>query len=233
MNTDEGVGTKKVKEEKEEKEVNRKLSFFDIIIFVLSVYVLTALTLSMIFNFSNRLTDLLDIIDDVICIVFFADFLRELYLAPNKAHYMKWGWIDLISCIPSFVVFRYGRLFRLVRLLRILRLYRSTSVLIKYIFNSKIKGTMLSVSLIAILLILFSSITILMVENVPASNIKTGSDALWWTMETITSVGYGDKYPVTDWGRVIGSILMVSGTIIFASYTAYIASLFVKNMKKD
>lgn len=72
-----------------------------------------------------------------------------------------------------------------------------------------------------------------MVENVPASNIKTGSDALWWTMETITSVGYGDKYPVTDWGRVIGSILMVSGTIIFASYTAYIASLFVKNMKKD
>ena len=87
---------------------------------------------------------------------------------------------------------------------------------------------MMSVFLITLLLIIFSSISILCVEKSPASNIKTASDALWWSMETITTVGYGDKYPVTDLGRVIGTILMVSGVGLFGIYTAYIASLFVK-----
>ena len=74
----------------------------------------------------------------------------------------------------------------------------------------------------------FSSISILCVEKSPSSNIKTASDALWWSMETITTVGYGDKYPVTDLGRIIGTILMISGVGLFGTYTAYIASLFVK-----
>ena len=91
---------------------------------------------------------------------------------------------------------------------------------------------MISVLLLTILVIIFSSIAILHVENAPTSNIKTASDALWWTVETITTIGYGDKYPVTDLGRVIGTILMISGVGLFGTYTAYIASLFVKSDNK-
>jgi voltage-gated potassium channel len=213
------------------QESKRKLHFgtFDIIIIFLSVYVLASLTVSMVCHLSPAMTELLDMIDNLICIFFFADFVREFYYAPNKLEYMKWGWIDLASSIPTFNFLMYGRLFRLIRLLRILRLFRSTKVIMKYIFNSRIKGTMMSVMLITLLLSLFSAISILIVEKAPNSNIRTASDALWWTVETITTVGYGDKYPVTDAGRIIGSILMIAGAGVFGTYTAYIASLFVKD----
>lgn len=210
-----------------------KFNFFDIIIIILSVYVLVALLISTVCHLSKSMMDLLDMIDNIICVIFLIDFIRSFYLAPNKLIFMRWGWIDLISSIPTFTYLRYGRLFKLIRLLRILRAFRSTKIIARYIFKSKIKGTMMSVFLITILMIIFSSIAILNVEKSPDSNIKTASDALWWTIETITTVGYGDKYPVTDLGRIIGTILMISGVGLFGTYTAYIASLFVKSDNKE
>lgn len=205
-----------------------KFNIFDIVIIILSIYVLTALSISTVCHLSSRIMNLLDMIDNIICIIFLIDFIRCFYQAPNKLRFMRWGWIDLISSIPAISYLRYGRLFKLIRLLRILRAFRSTKIIVRYIFKSKIKGTMMSVFLITLLLIIFSSISILCVEKSPTSNIKTASDALWWSIETITTVGYGDKYPVTDIGRIIGTILMISGVGLFGTYTAYIASLFVK-----
>jgi len=59
------------------------------------------------------------------------------------------------------------------------------------------------------------------------SNIKSAEDAIWWTIVTVTTVGYGDKYPVTTEGRVIGILVMVAGVGLFGTYTGFIASLFV------
>jgi voltage-gated potassium channel len=210
-----------------------KFSFFDIIIIILSIYVLAALSISTFCHLSKKMMDLLDMIDNIICIVFLIDFIRSFCRAPNKLIFMRWGWIDLISSIPALSYLRYGRLFKLIRLLRILRAFRSTEIIVRYIFRSNIKGTMMSVFLITVLMTIFSSIAILGVEQSPASNIKTASDALWWTIETITTVGYGDKYPVTDCGRIIGTILMISGVGLFGTYTAYIASLFVRCNNKE
>ncbi len=170
---------------------------------------------------------LLDIIDDCICIVFLVDFLVDFCKAKNKLKFMKWGWIDLISSIPSFGFMRVGRLFKLIRLLRILRAFRSTKILMKYIFKSKIKGTMMSLFIISILLTILSSIAILSVETDPKSNIKTVDDAIWWTIATLTTYNYGDKFPVTYIGRIIGILLNASGVALFGTFTAYIASVFV------
>lgn len=216
--------------------VNKSISelhLFDIIIIVLSLYVLIALAITSIFRLPEETMRLMDIIDNCICIVFIIDFIIGFVKADNKWKFMRWGWIDLISSIPSISILRYGRLFRLIRLLRILRAFRSTEILVRYIFKSKIKGTMLSVGIITILLTIFSSISILSVENRPDSNIKTAEDAIWWTMTTITTVGYGDRYPVTTEGRLIGIVLMVSGVGLFGTYTAYIASLFIGEEKKE
>jgi hypothetical protein len=71
----------------------------------------------------------------------------------------------------------------------------------------------------------------LSVETDPNSNIKTAEDAIWWTITTITTVGYGDRYPVTTAGRIIGMIVMVSGVGLFGTYTAYIASLLPSDIK--
>jgi len=85
---------------------------------------------------------------------------------------------------------------------------------------------------LAILLIIFSSIAILQVENAPASNIKTAEDAIWWSYVTITTIGYGDKFPVTIEGRIIAMLLMTVGVGLFGTFTAYIASIFVSDNKK-
>ncbi|WP_338327313.1 potassium channel family protein [Porphyromonas gingivalis] len=64
------------------------------------------------------------------------------------------------------------------------------------------------------------------------SNITTAEDAIWWSYVTITTVGYGDKYPVTTEGRIIAMFLMTAGVGLFGTFTAYIASLFVSDNKK-
>ncbi len=141
---------------------------------------------------------------------------------------MKWGWIDLLSSIPMIDYLRAGRLLRLIRLLRIIRAFKSTKQLLHHVFKNKAEGTLTSVLIISVLLIIFSAIAILEVENSIESNIKTAEDALWWSFSTITNAGYGDVYPVTTEGRLIAIVLMIFGVALFGTLTAYIASIFVK-----
>jgi len=108
---------------------------------------------------------LLQIIDDGIFIIFLFDFFYRLYKAENKRSFMKWGWIGLISNIPSLPFVRFGRLFRLIRLFRILRAFRSIKILSQHIFRNRIQGTVSAVTIITLLVVIFSSISILVVEN--------------------------------------------------------------------
>ncbi len=142
---------------------------------------------------------------------------------------MKWGWIDLISSIPALEYVRPGRALRLIRLLRILRAFRSTKVLLNHVFRRKAQGAFTTALIVAILMLLFSSIAILQVENAENSNINTAEDALWWAFVTITTVGYGDKFPVTTEGRIIAGFLMTTGVGLFGIFTGYVASLFVED----
>jgi len=85
-----------------------------------------------------------------------------------------------------------------------------------------------SVVVTAFLLIIFCSIGVLMFEQQsPNANIKTAGDAIWWSVTTITTVGYGDKYPVTTGGRIVAMILMVSGIGIFGTLSGLAASYFL------
>lgn len=92
---------------------------------------------------------------------------------------------------------------------------------------------MTAVSIITVLVVIFSSISILIVEKDPLSNIKSAEDALWWSLVTVTTVGYGDKFPVTTEGRLIGVVLMFLGVGIFGTFTGYIASWFTKVNKDE
>jgi voltage-gated potassium channel len=213
--------------------LQNRIGFLDLLIFVLSLYVLIALLIDTFIMLPTEISKVLMSIDNGICIVFLIDFFVRFFQAENKLKYMKWGWIDLISSIPYIAVLRVGRLFRLIKLFRILRAFRSTKVLIHSVFKNKIEGTMTLASVISALIIIFSSISILIVENAPESNIKSAEDAIWWTMETITTVGYGDKFPVTSEGRMIGIIVMIVGVGIFGTFTGYIANLFTQESKKN
>jgi len=210
-----------------------KLGLLNVAVLVFSIYVLAALIVDTTFKLSEETSKLLNYIDIAICIFFFIDFCIRFFQAENKSKFMKWGWIDLVSSIPMIGFLRVGRLFRLIRLFRILRAFRSIKQFVTYIFRNKAQGTFTSVSILAILLIIFCSIAILQVENAPNSNIQTAEDAIWWSYVTITTVGYGDKFPVTTEGRIIASILLTAGVGLFGTFTAYIASVFVSNNEDE
>jgi voltage-gated potassium channel len=210
-----------------------KLSLLNILVIILSIYVLGALLIDTAFKLPPETSVLLNYIDNAICLVFFLDFAVRFYQAESKLHFMKWGWIDLLASIPMVGFLRAGRLLRLIRLLRVVKAFRSTNNLVNHVFKNKAKGTFTSVSVIAILLIIFSAIAILQVETDANSNIKTAEDAIWWAYVTITTVGYGDKFPVTTEGRVIAAILMTAGVGLFGTFTAFVASWFVEEKKDE
>jgi len=205
-----------------------KIGFLNLLILILSIYVLGSLVADTFFKLPKETTRILHYIDNGICFVFMYDFIVRFRRAKNKLQFMKWGWIDLIASIPTFDFMRTGRLLRLIRLIRIIRAFRSTKHIVDHVFKNKIQGTFTSMGLIAVLMLLFSSITILQFETDPNSNIKTAEDAIWWAYVTMTTVGYGDKYPVTTEGRIIAAILMTVGVGLFGTFTAYVSSWFVK-----
>ncbi|MDB6019303.1 MAG: ion transporter [Pedosphaera sp.] len=211
---------------------HEKLTWLQFIILVLSVYVLGAVFVQTVVKLSPETNLLLDDIDSLVCLVFLYDFFVHLYKAPSKKAFLKWGWLDFISSIPMLGIFRWARVTRVVRILRLLRAFRSSKILITHLFQHRASGTLATVSLISSILVIFSSIAIMHVEIEPTSNIKTPGDALWWAFTTVTTVGYGDKYPVTMEGRMVAVVLMIAGVGLFATFTGFISSFFLESAQK-
>ena len=202
---------------------------FQCFILFLSVYVLMALAADTFFTLSPEVSEILRMSDNFICLFFLSDFAIRFAQAKSKRQFMKWGWIDLLSSIPMLEAFRVGRLVRVIRLLRILRAVRSTKVLISFLFEKRMNGVFSTVACISVLLIIFGAIAILNVEDPAVGNILTAEDALWWAFVTITTVGYGDYYPVTFEGRMVASVLMTAGVGLFGTFTGFVATWFVED----
>ncbi|HQR66229.1 MAG TPA: ion transporter [Thermoanaerobaculia bacterium] len=199
----------------------------------LSVLAIGVLAFEVLVAADPRTKEILRYADHAVCVLFFADFLVSLYNAPEKGRYLlKWGWLDLLSSVPTFEAFRLGRAARVFRILRVLRAIRSAKILAEFILLRRAQGTFLAATLISFLLVVVSSVSILHVETDPNSNIKTAEDAVWWAMTTITTVGYGDRVPVTSEGRFIGGVLMFAGVGLFATFSGFVAAWFLRPAEK-
>ena len=209
------------------------ITIWKIMMLLLCAYVLIALFIDTIFTLPKETSILLTKIDNIVCFVFIGDFIYNVITAQNKIKYLNWGWIDLVSSIPSIQILRWGRFARVIRILRLLRGIRSTKQIIKFLFANRAKGTFASVAMISFVLVVFSSVAILNCETSPESNIQSASDALWWSFVTITTVGYGDYYPITLLGRIIAGVLMTAGVGLFGTFTAYVASSFLEQEEKE
>jgi voltage-gated potassium channel len=170
-------------------------------------------------------------IDTLVCGFFLVDFIVRFRRAESKLQFMKWGWIDLLASIPEVSIFRWGRLFRIFRIVRLLRAVKSIRLLFEILFQSRTQSGVASVFTITFLVLSLSTIGILIFERAPHSNIQTADDALWWGITTITTVGYGDLYPVTAGGRILASALMFCGVGLFGTLSGVIASFFLGEKK--
>jgi voltage-gated potassium channel len=212
---------------------HEQVGLFQLVVLILSVVVLGALFADTAFKLPTQISNVLQTVDTLVCVLLLSDFGVRFYRAKSKLAFMKWGWIDLIASIPNIPVLRIGRLFRILRVIRLLRAVRATHKITSIILRNKIQTGFASVILSSFLLVTFASIGILICEQPePTANIKTAGDAVWWSVATITTVGYGDKYPVTAEGRVLAMMLMVCGAGMFGLVSGLVASSFI-GVKKD
>lgn len=158
----------------------------------------------------------------IISFFFLADFAYRFYLAENKLIFFKSSWIDLALCIPFYPP----------AWLVVTTTLRSIKVILEYVL-AEINSAFKSMLAIGAALVTFATISILQFEVLPECNIKTAWDAMWWSVCTITTVGYGDKFPMTAGGKIVAVVLMVSGIGLFGTLIGYVSTFFTDKEKKN
>ena len=206
---------------------------FQLTILVLSVLALGAIAADALFRLPPEVSRILHGVDLIACAAFFIDFVVRFRAAESKLGFLKWGWIDLIASIPNLDALRVGRFVRVLRILRLIRGVRSLQRLLRMVFSSRRRGGVAAVALSMFLLVVAASIGILFCETAGNSNIRTAGDAVWWSVTTVTTVGYGDHYPVTSAGRLIAIILMFAGVGLFGAISGIVASVFLGKSDGD
>ncbi len=227
-------------EQAQEPEPRQSSNAYNIFILVLTVLSLMVMVL-LLFPFSDATITLLTWYDNMICVVFLADFALNLSRShPKRAYFIgRRGWLDLLGSIPSFGVFKFSGLFRLARLSRFARISRllrgkNKRELIHDVVTHRGQYAAFVTVLAAFIVLVVSSVLVLQAEShSPDANITTGGDALWWGVVTITTVGYGDYYPVTPMGRMTGFLVMMAGVGIIGALASILASVLVPPPKND
>ena len=207
---------------------------YEIFIGVLSVLSIVNLVLVYLLADEQSLQTVLWVMNGLLSAIFLGDFLFRLATAPARGAYFfkHFGWADLLASLP-FPQLKLLRIFRLIRVYRLMRDVGPRNIW-RTLVRDRAGSALLILLLMGILVLQFGSLLMLYIEEyAPGANITSASDALWYTIVTISTVGYGDRYPVTDAGRAWGSVIIVIGVGIFGTFTGYLANLFLSPRKAD
>ena len=202
------------------------ISAFDLFVLGISLLSLLNIVLSVL-PIASSTKQVIAVVDIGISILLLGDFCRRFYAAPNRRTYFfrDRGWLDLIGSVP-FPVLRLARLFRVSRDIRSAR-REGGRTLVRKLLRERSSSTLLTAFFFTIVLLEFGAIYVLRAESQSQNaNIKTASDSLWWGYVSITTVGYGDRYPVTTGGRILGALVLTIGVGVFSIVTGFFATLF-------
>jgi voltage-gated potassium channel len=215
-------------DQKNELIINANYELFVILVTLLSI----VNSVLWILPIDTATRNVIQIIEYIISTFLLLDFFFRLIRAHNKRTYLftYYGWLDFIGSLPVFGL-RPARLVRVFMLGRKIRRDELTEMG-GVIVQQRAQSTLLMVIFIALVIFEVSGIAILRAESQsPQANIQTAGDALWWAYVTVATVGYGDRYPVTSDGRIVGVLVMTAGVGLFSVLTSYMADWFRRPRK--
>ncbi|PNQ75355.1 ion transporter [Hanstruepera neustonica] len=221
---------------------NRTSKIFAIFIQCLILLSIITFSIETIPNLKPETKSILYAIEVFCVVVFTIEYLLRIYVADSKPRFIFsfFGIIDFLAILPFYLSFgvdlRSLRALRFLRLFRILKLVRYNRAMIH--FTTAIKSAKEEILLflfITLILIYFSSVGIYYFENeAQPENFSSVFDSLWWAIVTLTTVGYGDVYPITVGGKVFTFFILLIGLGIVAIPTGIISSALTKSVdKKD
>jgi voltage-gated potassium channel len=176
--------------------------------------------------------------EHILNVLFIIEYAMRFLLATHKGVFFKKHVIDLIALLPILRIFRLLRIVRLIRILKFVKsdrwqhaLSRSSDGLALARKEKSIEISMAALGLLAI--ILWGSVGILYFEQGKSDQYQSLWDGIWWSVVTLTTVGYGDKFPITLGGRALATLIMIMGLSFFALMTGGVSSFIIERYKKE
>jgi voltage-gated potassium channel len=221
-----------------DNKLSKSFALFIQFLIVLSVITFSVETLP---NLKPQTQVILNSIEVFCVVVFTLEYLARIYVADNKPKFIFsfFGLIDLFAILPFYLSFgldlrslRVLRMFRLFRLLKLVRYNRAMRHFAKAMLLAK-EQIILFMG-VTLVLIYFAAIGIYYFENeAQPEHFSSIFDSLWWSIVTLTTVGYGDVYPITVGGRIFTFFILLIGLGIVAIPTGIISSSLTKVVEPD
>ncbi|MDR1956302.1 MAG: ion transporter [Treponema sp.] len=224
---------------------------FDYGIIVIIVLNIAAVIISSFNDLPEPLKQSLTIFEYISIIIFTAEYVLRLWTAPYKypGHrfpYLRYigsfmALIDLCAILPFYLPFIVGidlrmlRILRLFRLLRILKLnrYNNAVELIAQVFRGEKEKIFTTIFMTGLMLLLASSVMYYVENTAQPDKFPNIIATLWWAVATLTTVGYGDVYPITTIGKVLSGVIALLGIGLVALPAGIISSGFIKAISKE
>ncbi|MFY0601771.1 MAG: ion transporter [Cyclobacteriaceae bacterium] len=225
---------------------------FDIFIMSMILLNVAAVILETVENIHNEFIEVFYYFEIVSIIIFSIEYLGRLWTCTyfEKYKHPFWGrikfifsfagLIDLLAILPFYLPLVFamdGRFLRMLRLFRVLRIFKmgrySTAFnLIVKVVSKRKEELLITLTIVLVMLILASSMMYYIEHEAQPDNFSSIPETMWWGVATLTTVGYGDVYPVTGFGKVLGAFIAILGVGIFALPAGIIAAGFESEISK-
>ena len=231
---------------------NRLSRRFDLFIMIMIFLNMIAVIMETVDAVYIKYDDFFEWFEIVSVVVFTLEYLGRIWtctLIDRYNHPVKGrikfilspiGLIDLLAILPFYLPFFVnidGRILRLLRLFRLIRIFKmgrySTAFkMIANVLNRRKEELLVTLTIVLLVLVLASSLMYYVEHEVQPEAFSSIPATMWWGVATLTTVGYGDVYPITSLGRILGAFIAIMGVGIFALPAGIIASGFEAEIRK-
>ena len=231
---------------------NRLSRRFDLFIMIMIFLNMIAVIMETVASVYTNYEDFFEWFEIISVVVFTLEYIGRIWtctLIEGYRHPIKGriqfilspiGLIDLLAILPFYLPFIMsidGRILRLLRLFRLVRIFKmgrySTAFqMIANVLNRRKEELLVTLTIVLLVLVLASSLMYYVEHEVQPEAFSSIPATMWWGVATLTTVGYGDVYPITSIGRILGAFIAIMGVGIFALPAGIIASGFEAEIRK-